>query len=46
MMIAHLVKRNNVNCISIEEKLGIHEATCVMEYNGAIGYLVEKRIVD
>ena len=33
--------RNNVNCISIEEKLGIHGSpTCVMEYDGAVGYLV------
>ena len=33
--------RNNVNCISIEEKLGIHGSpTCVMEYNESIGYLV------
>ena len=32
---------NNVSCISIEEKLGIHASpTCVMEYNGSIGYLV------
>ena len=36
-----LGERNNVNCISIEEKLGIHGSpTCVMEYDGAIGYLV------
>ena len=33
--------RNNVNCISIEEKLGIHGSpTCVMEYNESIGYMV------
>ena len=33
--------RNNVNCLSIEEKLGIHGSpTCVMEYDGAVGYLV------
>ena len=32
---------NNVSCISIEEKLGIHASpTCVMEYDGSIGYLV------
>ena len=32
---------NNVSCISIEEKLGIHASpTCVMEYNDSIGYLV------
>ena len=36
-----LGNRNNVNCISIEEKLGIHGSpTCVMEYNESIGYLV------
>ena len=39
-----LGERNNVNCISIEEKLGIHGSpTCVMEYNGAIGYLVGEK---
>src|SRR6056300_1076799 len=36
--------RNEVKCLSIEEKLGIHASpTCVMEYGGdkgAIGYLV------
>ena len=32
---------NNVRCISIEEKLGIHASpTCVMEYDGSVGYLV------
>ena len=32
---------NKVNCISIEEKLGIHGSpTCVMEYDGSIGYLI------
>ncbi len=32
---------NNVSCISIEEKLGIHASpTCVMEYDGSKGYLV------
>ena len=32
---------NKVSCISIEEKLGIHASpTCVMEYDGSIGYLV------
>ena len=32
---------NNVSCISIEEKLGIHASpTCVMEYDGSTGYLV------
>ena len=39
-----LGERNNVNCISIEEKLGIHGSpTCVMEYDGAIGYLVGEK---
>ena len=36
--------RNDVNCVSIEHKLGIHASpTCVMAYGdhgGAIGYLV------
>jgi 3-(methylthio)propanoyl-CoA dehydrogenase len=36
--------RNDVNCVSIEHKLGIHASpTCVMAYgekDGAIGYLV------
>jgi len=32
---------NNVSCISIEERLGIHASpTCVMEYDGSVGYLV------
>jgi alkylation response protein AidB-like acyl-CoA dehydrogenase len=32
---------NKVSCISIEEKLGIHASpTCVMEYDGSVGYLV------
>ena len=36
-----LGEKNNVNCISIEEKLGIHASpTCVMEYDGSTGYLV------
>ena len=39
-------ERNDVKCISIEEKLGIHASpTCVMSYGdgeGAIGYLVGK----
>lgn len=38
--------RNDVNCISIEHKLGIHASpTCVMSYGdkgGAVGYLVGK----
>lgn len=39
-----LGERNDVNCVSIEHKLGIHASpTCVMSYgdnDGAIGYLV------
>ena len=36
-----LGENNNVTCISIEEKLGIHAIpTCVMEYDGSVGYLV------
>jgi alkylation response protein AidB-like acyl-CoA dehydrogenase len=36
-----LGENNNVSCISIEEKLGIHASpTCVMEYEGSIVYLV------
>ena len=36
-----LGEKNNVSCISIEEKLGIHASpTCVMEYEGSVGYLV------
>ena len=36
-----LGNNNNVSCISIEEKLGIHASpTCVMEYDGSVGYLV------
>jgi 3-(methylsulfanyl)propanoyl-CoA dehydrogenase len=32
---------NNVSCGSIEEKMGIHgNATCVMNYDGATGWLV------
>jgi signal transduction histidine kinase len=37
-------ERNDVNCVSIEHKMGIHSSpTCVMSYGddgGAIGYLV------
>ncbi|MBZ6379980.1 acyl-CoA dehydrogenase [Pacificimonas flava] len=34
-------ERNAVSCGSIEEKMGIHgNATCVMNYDGATGYLV------
>lgn len=33
--------RNGVSCGSIEEKMGIHgNATCVMNYDGATGYLI------
>jgi acyl-CoA dehydrogenase len=33
--------RNHVQCVSIEHKLGIHGSpTCVMAYEGAIGWLV------
>ena len=36
-----LGENNNVSCISIEEKLGIHASpTCVMENDGSVGYLV------
>ena len=36
-----LGENNNVSCISIDEKLGIHASpTCVMEYDGSVGYLV------
>jgi alkylation response protein AidB-like acyl-CoA dehydrogenase len=33
--------RNAVTCLSIEHKMGIHASpTCVMEYDGAVGYLI------
>jgi hypothetical protein len=33
--------RNKVACGSIEEKMGIHSnSTCVMNYDGAVGYLI------
>ncbi len=36
-----LGERNKVNCLSIEHKMGIHASpTCVMEYDGATGYLI------
>lgn len=36
-----LGERNAVECLSIEEKLGIHGSpTCVMNYDGATGYLI------
>ena len=34
-------RRNGVECLSIEHKLGIHGSpTCVMSYDGATGYLI------
>ncbi len=36
-----LGSRNAVRCISVEHKMGIHASpTCVMEYDGAVGYLI------
>ncbi len=36
-----LGERNEANCVSIEHKLGIHGSpTCVMSYDGAIGWLI------
>jgi alkylation response protein AidB-like acyl-CoA dehydrogenase len=36
-----LGERNNISCGSIEEKMGIHgNATCVMNYDGATGWLI------
>ena len=36
-----LGERNKVSCGSIEEKMGIHgNATCVMNYDGATGWLI------
>jgi alkylation response protein AidB-like acyl-CoA dehydrogenase len=36
-----LGERNRVTCLSIEDKLGIHASpTCVLEFDGAEGYLV------
>ena len=33
--------RNGVSCGALEEKMGIHgNATCVMNYDGAVGYLI------
>ena len=33
--------RNNVKCIGLEHKLGIHASpTCTMEFDGATGYLI------
>ncbi len=39
-----LGNQNNVNCLSIEEKLGIHGSpTCVMEYSNSTGYLIGEK---
>ena len=39
-----LGKRNNVNCASIEHKMGIHASpTCVMNYDNAVGFLVGEK---
>jgi len=36
-----LGERNSAHCVSIEHKLGIHGSpTCVMSYEGAIGWLI------
>ena len=36
-----LGERNGVKCIGLEEKLGLHASpTCVMEYDGATGWMV------
>jgi len=36
-----LGERNTVHCASIEEKMGIHgNATCVLNFDGATGYLI------
>src|ERR1041385_603533 len=36
-----LGQKNGVTCGSIEEKMGIHgNATCVMNYDGAVGWLI------
>lgn len=36
-----LGERNNLGCGSLEEKMGIHgNATCVMNFDGATGYLI------
>ena len=36
--------RNAVSCGSIEEKMGIHgNATCVMNYDGATGWLIGEK---
>ena len=36
-----LGQRNSLSCGGLEEKMGIHgNATCVMNYDGATGYLI------
>ena len=36
-----LGEHNNVNCVSIEEKMGVHgSATCVMSFENSEGYLI------
>jgi 3-(methylthio)propanoyl-CoA dehydrogenase len=36
-----LGERNSVECVSIEQKMGINASpTCVMAYDGAVGYLI------
>jgi 3-(methylthio)propanoyl-CoA dehydrogenase len=36
-----LGERNSLECVSLERKMGIHASpTCVMAYDGAIGYLI------
>ena len=38
-----LGEHNNVNCVSIEEKMGVHgSATCVMSFETSEGYLIGK----
>ena len=38
-------ERNGVNCGSLEHKMGIHgNATCVMNFDGATGFLIGPRI--
>jgi alkylation response protein AidB-like acyl-CoA dehydrogenase len=37
----NLGAKNNLNCAGIEHKMGIHgSSTCVMNYDGAVGFLV------
>jgi 3-(methylsulfanyl)propanoyl-CoA dehydrogenase len=36
-----LAERNELECVSIEQKMGINASpTCVMAYDGAVGYLI------